>query len=94
MPKKPNKNQPRRVPSSLFRATLAEILEAVGDGRERILVERRGRPPVALISADDLLRFQMLEARRERELQEAEAGEGAGAEAAYRGTHRRVRSGG
>lgn len=57
----------RRVPSSVFRANLAEILSAVGEGRERIIIERRGRPPVALVSADDFLQFQMLEGQRKKE---------------------------
>jgi prevent-host-death family protein len=56
----------RRVPASKARAHLAEILDAVGDGHMRILIERRGKSPVALVSADELLRYQLLEARHQR----------------------------
>ena len=52
----------RRISSSEARANLAVLLEAVGDRRERVLIERRGKAPVALVSVDDLLRYQMLEA--------------------------------
>jgi prevent-host-death family protein len=51
----------RRVSSSEARATLAELLEQVGDEGERVLIERRGKPPVAMLSVDDLLRYQLLE---------------------------------
>jgi len=56
----------RRISSSEARANLALLLEAVGEKRERILIERRGKAPVALVSVDDLLRFQMLEALQSR----------------------------
>ena len=56
----------RRVSSSEARANLAVLLEAVGDRRERVLIERRGKAPVALVSVDDLLRYQMLEALQSR----------------------------
>ena len=49
------------------RANLAELLLAVGDRRERYLIERRGKAPVALLCADDFLQFQLLEARRASE---------------------------
>lgn len=55
--------EPRRhrvVPSSIFRAELAETL-ALTDKRVRVLVERRGRKPVALISLDDLQKLELLE---------------------------------
>ena len=51
----------RRVSSSDARANLADLLEQVGDAGERVLIERRGKPPVALLSVDDLLRYQLLE---------------------------------
>jgi prevent-host-death family protein len=54
------------VSSSEARATLADLLERVGDDGERVLIERRGKPPVALLSVDDLLRFQLLEDLLER----------------------------
>lgn len=55
-----------RISSSEARANLAVLLEAVGDRRERVLIERRGKAPVALVSVDDLLRYQMLEALQAR----------------------------
>lgn len=51
-----------RVSSSEARANLAEILEKVDEGT-RVLIERRGKTPVALISVDELLRMQLLEER-------------------------------
>ena len=56
----------RRVSSSKARATLADLLEQVGDDGERVLIERRGKPPVALLSVDDLQRYQLLEDLLER----------------------------
>ena len=56
----------KRISSSEARANLAELLESVGERRERVLIERRGKAPVALVSVDDLLRFQMLEALQAR----------------------------
>ena len=58
--------QIRRISSSEARANLAVLLEAVGDKHERVLIERRGKAPVALMSVDDLLRYQMLEALQSR----------------------------
>lgn len=60
----------RRISSSEARANLALLLESVGDGHERVLIERRGKSPVALVSVEDMLRFQLLEgleARRARD---------------------------
>ncbi len=48
------------VSSSEFRADLAEIL-ALTDRRVRVLVERRGRKPVAIISLDDLQTLELVE---------------------------------
>jgi prevent-host-death family protein len=59
----------KRISSSDARANLADLLEEVGEGGQRVLIERRGKPPVALVSVDDLLRFQLLEglqARRDK----------------------------
>lgn len=56
----------RRISSSEARANLALLLEQVGDGHERVLIERRGKAPVALVSVDDLLRFQLLEGLQAR----------------------------
>jgi prevent-host-death family protein len=58
-----------RISSSEARANLAVLLEAVGERRERVLIERRGKAPVALVSVDDLLRYQMLEALQARALE-------------------------
>lgn len=57
--------RPRRrsVSSSRFRAELAETL-ALTDQRVRVLVERRGRKPVALVSLDDLQTLELLERER------------------------------
>jgi prevent-host-death family protein len=52
----------RRIASSEVRANLAGLLCDVGDRGERVLIERRGKAAVALVSVDDLLRFQLLEA--------------------------------
>lgn len=52
----------RRVVASLARANLAELLEAVGERRARILIDRRGRPPVALVPIDALLQLELIEA--------------------------------
>lgn len=53
----------RRILASVVRAQLAEVLEAVGERRERVLIDRRGKPPVALVSVDDLLQLQLIEAQ-------------------------------
>lgn len=53
--------QRRVVSSSRFRAELAETL-ALTDQRIRVLIERRGRKPVAIISLDDLMTLELLEA--------------------------------
>lgn len=63
----PRQASPRRISSSEARANLALLLEAVGEGHERILIERRGKAPVALVSVDDLLRFQLLEGLQARQ---------------------------
>ncbi len=51
----------RRIASSDVRANLADLLRQVGDEGERVLIERRGKTSVALISVDDPMRFQLLE---------------------------------
>lgn len=48
------------VSSSELRADLAEML-ALTDHRVRVLVERRGRKPVAIISLDDLQTLELVE---------------------------------
>ncbi len=57
----------RRIPSSQARAQLADLLCEVGDRGARVLIERRGKPPVALVSVDDLLRYQLLESMSQRQ---------------------------
>jgi len=57
----PNREALRRIASSDVRANLADLLRDVGDHGERILIERRGKSSVALVSVDDLLRYQLLE---------------------------------
>lgn len=54
------RSQRHVVSSSQFRAELAETL-SLTDQRIRVLVERRGRKPVAIISLDDLLTLELLE---------------------------------
>jgi prevent-host-death family protein len=72
----PSRTPPsRRILASVVRAQLAEVLEAVGEHRERVLIDRRGKPPVALVSVDDLLQLQLLEARA----QDAHASSGSSA---------------
>ncbi|MCT7356842.1 type II toxin-antitoxin system Phd/YefM family antitoxin [Streptomyces sp. 15-116A] len=56
------------IPVTQARAELADLINRVVYGGERVVVTRHGKPLVALVSADDL--------RRLEELQEAaEAGE-------------------
>lgn len=50
----------RVVSSSRFRAELAETL-ALTDQHVRVVVERRGKKPVALVSLDDLQKLELLE---------------------------------
>lgn len=43
------------------RNNFPELLNRVGYGQERILIERHGKPVAALISVEDLNRLQALE---------------------------------
>src|SRR5687767_9137925 len=43
----------RRVSTAEAKAKLSELIGAVAYGRERVLIERRGRPVAALVSVDD-----------------------------------------
>lgn len=43
----------RRVSTAEAKAKLSELIGAVAFGRERVLIERRGRPIAALVSVDD-----------------------------------------
>ena len=53
------------IPVTQARAELADLINRVVYGNERVVVTRHGKPLVALVSADDL--------RRLDELEEAEA---------------------
>jgi prevent-host-death family protein len=52
-----------RLSASSLRDTLAEALNKVAYGGERILLHRRGKDLAALISKDDLALFEELEDR-------------------------------
>ena len=43
------------------RNNLPELLNRVGEGQERILIERHGKPIAALVSLEDLRRLEALE---------------------------------
>ncbi len=49
------------VSVSTARSKFQELLNRVGFGRERILVERRGKPIAAIISIEDLKRLEAIE---------------------------------
>ncbi|MFH8793279.1 type II toxin-antitoxin system Phd/YefM family antitoxin [Streptomyces sp. NPDC017941] len=59
------------IPVTQARAELADLINRVVYGSERVVVTRHGKPLVALVSADDL-----------RRLDEIDQAEAAGAEAA------------
>ncbi|MVO88367.1 type II toxin-antitoxin system prevent-host-death family antitoxin [Streptomyces sp. p1417] len=65
------------IPVTQARAELADLINRVVYGSERVVVTRHGKPLVALVSADDL--------RRLDELDRAEAAGGAGASGASGG---------
>jgi prevent-host-death family protein len=44
----------RRVSTAVAKATLSELIGAVAFGRERVVIERRGRPVAALVSVEDV----------------------------------------
>jgi prevent-host-death family protein len=43
----------RRVSTAQAKAKLSELIGAVAYGRERVLIERRGRPVAVLVSVED-----------------------------------------
>ena len=43
------------------RNNLPELLNRVGEGQERILIERHGKPIAAIVSLEDLSRLEALE---------------------------------
>jgi prevent-host-death family protein len=49
------------VSVSAARSKFQELLNRVGFSRERILVERRGKPIAAIISVEDLKRLEAIE---------------------------------
>lgn len=61
------------MPASAARATLADLLTAAGDRGERILIERRGKRAVAIVSVDDLQQLELLEARQAAEARDESA---------------------
>lgn len=52
-----------RLPASRAREKLSEIVNEVAFGNERMILQRHGRDMVAVISAEDLKRFEELEDR-------------------------------
>lgn len=53
------------IPVTQARAELAELINRVVYGGERVVVTRHGKPLVALVSADDLRRLEESEAEAE-----------------------------
>ena len=49
------------IPVTQARAELADLINRVVYGGERVVVTRHGKPLVALVSADDLRRLEELE---------------------------------
>ena len=52
-----------RLPASQARERFSEILSEVAYGHERIILQRHGKDVAAVISAEDLKRFEELEDR-------------------------------
>ena len=52
-----------RLPASQARERFSEILNEVAYGHERMVLQRHGKDVAALISAEDLKRFEELEDR-------------------------------
>ncbi|MFF9205054.1 type II toxin-antitoxin system Phd/YefM family antitoxin [Streptomyces sp. NPDC014986] len=53
------------IPVTQARAELADLINRVVYGGERVVVTRHGKPLVALVSADDLRRLEELRERPE-----------------------------
>ncbi|MFE2282402.1 type II toxin-antitoxin system Phd/YefM family antitoxin [Streptomyces sp. NPDC059454] len=53
------------IPVTQARAELADLINRVVYGGERVVVTRHGKPLVALVSADDLRRLEELREARE-----------------------------
>ncbi|MFE3945417.1 type II toxin-antitoxin system Phd/YefM family antitoxin [Streptomyces sp. NPDC059118] len=56
------------IPVTQARAELAELINRVVYGGERVVVTRHGKPLVALVSADDLERLETSEAADEEQV--------------------------
>ncbi|MGC3002751.1 type II toxin-antitoxin system Phd/YefM family antitoxin [Streptomyces sp. G35A] len=54
------------IPVTQARAELADLINRVVYGGERVVVTRHGKPLVALVSADDLRRLEELREGEER----------------------------
>ncbi|MEO6865127.1 MAG: type II toxin-antitoxin system Phd/YefM family antitoxin [Gemmatimonadaceae bacterium] len=52
-----------RLPASEARQKVSEILNEVAYGHERVMLQRHGKDVAAVISAEDLQRFEELEDR-------------------------------
>lgn len=52
-----------RLPASLARERFSEILNEVAHGNKRMVLQRHGKDVAAVISAQDLKRFEELEHR-------------------------------
>lgn len=53
------------IPVTQARAALADLINRVVYGRERVVVTRHGKPLVALVSAADLERLEALDAQQQ-----------------------------
>ncbi|KES05872.1 prevent-host-death protein [Streptomyces toyocaensis] len=53
------------IPVTQARAELADLINRVVYGGERVVVTRHGKPLVALVSADDLRRLEELQQQEE-----------------------------
>ncbi|MGW1006850.1 type II toxin-antitoxin system Phd/YefM family antitoxin [Streptomyces sp. NPDC002520] len=56
------------IPVTQARAELADLINRVVYGGERVVVTRHGKPLVALVSADDLERLEALDAQAEEQV--------------------------
>ncbi|MFF6996572.1 type II toxin-antitoxin system Phd/YefM family antitoxin [Streptomyces sp. NPDC008313] len=54
------------IPVTQARAELADLINKVVYGGERVVVTRHGKPLVALVSAEDLRRLEEMDAEREQ----------------------------
>ncbi len=56
------------IPVTQARAELAELINRVVYGGERVVLTRHGKPLVALVSSDDLQRLDAVEAEAEEQV--------------------------